>query len=551
MAIPQLSGPLPPTPSVLQGVSCASSTDCVAVGSVTSMAGTVPLVEQWNGTSWTLTSLPGPGGSVGSVLRSVSCVGASFCEAVGDSVQGSNTVTLAEQWNGSAWSVVSSPNGSNAGGASNSLQGVSCVGASFCQAVGHFSDGVNPQRTLIESWDGATWSLAPSPNVSPTQSDGLSGVDCFSQTTCSAVGLTHNPSTAFNPMAVVWDGSAWSIVAAPNRHGECPDRSERGLLRHELGVRGRGRTNNGGVIDPFAMSAPIARSGYRFVASDGGIFNYGSGAPFLGSMGGTPLNKPVVGMAVMPAGDGYYLVASDGGIFNFGSAQFYGSTGSIHLNKPIVGMAVTTDGGGLLARRLRRRHLQLRRRPVLRVDGQHPPQQAHRRHGRDPRRQGLLARGLRRRHLQLRRRHLLAARPAPSCSTSPWSAWPRRSSGGYYLVATDGGIFTYPTTGGPPFYGSTGSHRAQQAHRGDDDRGRRLLPERLGRRDLHLPDHRRPAVLRLDGLHRPQRAHRGDRRIGRSRAPGGAGPAAGRAGLGTGRWAPREGAARGSVYSER
>ena len=33
--------------------------------------------------------------------------------------------------------------------------------------------------------------------------------------------------------------------------------------------------------------APIARSGYRFVASDGGIFNYGTGAPFLGSMGGT------------------------------------------------------------------------------------------------------------------------------------------------------------------------------------------------------------------------------------------------------------------------
>ncbi len=36
-------------------------------------------------------------------------------------------------------------------------------------------------------------------------------------------------------------------------------------------------------------------SGYRFVASDGGIFTYGE--PFFGSMGGTKLNKPVVGMA--------------------------------------------------------------------------------------------------------------------------------------------------------------------------------------------------------------------------------------------------------------
>jgi hypothetical protein len=30
-------------------------------------------------------------------------------------------------------------------------------------------------------------------------------------------------------------------------------------------------------------------------------------------------------------------------------------------------------------------------------------------------------------------------------------------AGGYYLVASDGGIFSYPTTGGPPFHGSTGS----------------------------------------------------------------------------------------------
>jgi hypothetical protein len=32
------------------------------------------------------------------------------------------------------------------------------------------------------------------------------------------------------------------------------------------------------------------------VASDGGIFNYGD-APFYGSRGGQPLNKPIVGIA--------------------------------------------------------------------------------------------------------------------------------------------------------------------------------------------------------------------------------------------------------------
>jgi hypothetical protein len=67
---------------------------------------------------------------------------------------------------------------------------------------------------------------------------------------------------------------------------------------------------------------------------------------FFGSMGGTPLNKPIVGMAATPTGNGYWLVASDGGVFSFGDAVFHGSTGSIRLNKPIVAMAGTPTGAG-------------------------------------------------------------------------------------------------------------------------------------------------------------------------------------------------------------
>jgi hypothetical protein len=89
---------------------------------------------------------------------------------------------------------------------------------------------------------------------------------------------------------------------------------------------------------------PSAR-GYWLVASDGGIFAFGD-ALFLGSTAGGPLSGPVVGMARTPTGLGYWLAASDGGIFAFGDARFYGSAGAIHLNQPIVGMAATRDGRG-------------------------------------------------------------------------------------------------------------------------------------------------------------------------------------------------------------
>ena len=92
---------------------------------------------------------------------------------------------------------------------------------------------------------------------------------------------------------------------------------------------------------PVVGMTATPQGGYYEVASDGGLFAFGPGTPFLGSMGGKPLNKPVVGMAVDPTG-GYYEVASDGGIFSFGTA-FHGSTGCLSLNQPIVAMVVSPD----------------------------------------------------------------------------------------------------------------------------------------------------------------------------------------------------------------
>ena len=112
---------------------------------------------------------------------------------------------------------------------------------------------------------------------------------------------------------------------------------------------GAGVPFGGGLTDVRlakpVVAAAASEDGYWMVAADGGIFAFGD-AQFHGSMGGTPLNQPINGMAATPSGDGYWLVASDGGIFAFGDARFFGSTGSIDLVSPIVGMAATPTGDG-------------------------------------------------------------------------------------------------------------------------------------------------------------------------------------------------------------
>ncbi len=163
-------------------------------------------------------------------------------------------------------------------------------------------------------------------------------------------------------------------------------------------------------------SAPAAPFGYYMVATDGGVFNYGS-LPFCGSEGGRPLNKPVVGMAATHDGGGYWLVASDGGIFSYGDANFYGSAGSLPLNKPIVGMAVTPDGGGYW---------------LVASDG------------------GIFSYG---------DATFYGSTGSIRLNEPIVGMAPTQDGGGYWLVASDGGIFSY---GDATFYGSTGSIRLNE-----------------------------------------------------------------------------------------
>jgi hypothetical protein len=188
-----------PGGGTLDSVSCTSMSACTAVGSYTSGASTVTLAERWNGTSWSVQSTPNPGGATSSLLNRVSCPSATSCVAVGDSSSGANPSTLAEAWNGTSWTIQSTPNAS--GEASNRLNGLSCLSSSACTAAGSSSNGTSAQP-LAEVWNGTNWTIQSTPNPSGSTFNALNAVSCTSASACVAVG---------NGFAEGWNGTNWSV----------------------------------------------------------------------------------------------------------------------------------------------------------------------------------------------------------------------------------------------------------------------------------------------------------------------------------------------------
>jgi hypothetical protein len=196
--------------SRLTSVSCTSPTACTAVGASASPHGTTPLVERWNGIRWSIER------ANGGTLISVSCTSGAACTAVGRAAN----ETLGEGWNGGRWSIQPNPHPRSFGGpgGDNELGSVSCVSRDACMAVGDSSwgSGVNSVRiTLAEQWNGSHWSVQPTPN--PIQLDEFDSVSCSSIRSCIAVGdYTDRAGDATLPLVERWDGGRWSVVQTPS-----------------------------------------------------------------------------------------------------------------------------------------------------------------------------------------------------------------------------------------------------------------------------------------------------------------------------------------------
>jgi hypothetical protein len=210
-----------PTPDAGSGrnmfaaVDAISTTDAWAVGySGPDSAPWVdrPLAARWNGSTWSLDSPPTPTG--GGWLSDVDGNATGNVWAVGQSGGGA----LTQRWNGTAWSTVPNPVPAGANGAV--LEGVKTFDTGSAWAVGSATlPSSRPSvQTLIQRWNGTSWSIVPSPNPDQTQNklvavDGVAADDAWA---VGGIGHDGYGGETVTPLVLRWNGSTWTRVPLPD-----------------------------------------------------------------------------------------------------------------------------------------------------------------------------------------------------------------------------------------------------------------------------------------------------------------------------------------------
>ncbi len=162
------------------------------------------MIEHWDGTAWTVQSSPNVGSGY-NYLFAVSATSPTNAWTVGShsSSNGATDRTLIEHWDGDAWMVQPS---ANVGVESNTLSDVVTTSTANAWAVGGYNHGTS-FRALIEHWNGTAWAVQPSPKI---QGSILVGVTAISATNAWAVG--RKPDGA---LVEHWNGTAWKVVSRP------------------------------------------------------------------------------------------------------------------------------------------------------------------------------------------------------------------------------------------------------------------------------------------------------------------------------------------------
>jgi len=220
----------------------------MAVGYFDSAGTPQTLAEQWNGTSWSVL----PAAHIGT-LNSVSCPAPGpFCAAVGSYIgaQG-HRFALAETWNGTSWQVQPTP---EPGATISQLSGIWCNSAVNCTAVGTYNTSLTRTlKPLTVRWNGS-WQMQANPGGSRQ----LGAISCPGPTHCVSVGsdiAVHGPHLPSGTVSMLRNGMTWTVVSAANPRSQ--------LMPRLNGVSCRDRFRckaGGGAVQPSGDVVPLVEA---------------------------------------------------------------------------------------------------------------------------------------------------------------------------------------------------------------------------------------------------------------------------------------------------
>jgi hypothetical protein len=198
--------------NILIGIGAASTSNVWAVGYYVSPDGVRAMSIRWDGTQWSMIPVPIPASLSNTTLRKVAVLATDDVWAVGYAYNlGPGSVTFITHWDGTAWSVIPSP---NPGVDRNELWGISAIAPDDIWAVGLFETDQSGSGadSLALHWNGTEWSQGPTPQFD--NDEVLFDVSAISSDDVWAVGYYH-PDTD-RALILYWDGTGWTSVSGPD-----------------------------------------------------------------------------------------------------------------------------------------------------------------------------------------------------------------------------------------------------------------------------------------------------------------------------------------------
>jgi hypothetical protein len=224
MTAPQPADAAAPPSSSLDALGCASASSCVAGGSFNDSSGRhEALLETLSGTTWAAKELPPPADAAfdpEDILYSVACPSASACAGVGYYTNSAgNQQGLVETLAGAIWTASAAPLPAAAavGNPQAVLYENVCPSASSCAAVGYYLDSSGNGQGLLLRRSGATWAAAKAPLPANAAADpyiDLSSVACSTASFCVAVGDYTDASGGQQGLLETLSGRTWTVGIA-------------------------------------------------------------------------------------------------------------------------------------------------------------------------------------------------------------------------------------------------------------------------------------------------------------------------------------------------